>query len=42
MLREFILFIILGPLVGFFIYHLTEDRKRSEEFRDEHSSRLTL
>lgn len=42
MLGDFMLFIILGPLVGFFIYYLAEDRKRSEKYLDEikHNSRL--
>ncbi len=35
MLWDFILFMIVGPLVGFFIYYLTEDRKRSEEYLDQ-------
>ncbi len=32
---DFLIFFIIGPLVGFFIYYLAEDRKRSEEYRDE-------
>ena len=44
MLWDFILFITIGPLIGFFIYYLTEDRRRAEKYHEElrHGSRLTL
>lgn len=42
MLWDFMLFIVLGPLVGFFVYYLLEDRKRSEKYLDDikHNSHL--
>lgn len=34
MLWDFILFLTIGPLIGFFIYYLAEDRRRSDDFFD--------
>jgi len=43
-MQDFFLFVILGPLVGFFVYYLCEDRKRSDEYHEElrRQSRLTF
>ncbi len=35
MLWDFFLFIIIGPLVGFFVYYLSEDKKRSEKYLED-------
>ena len=35
MLWDFLLFIAIGPLVAFFIYYLTEDRRRTKQYLEE-------
>ena len=35
MLWDFLLFVVIGPLIGFFVYYLCEDRKRSKRYLDE-------
>ncbi len=35
MFWDFFLFVIIGPLIAFFIYYLTEDRKRADRYRAE-------
>lgn len=42
MIWDFLLFIIIGPLVGFFVYYLTEDRRKSEKLIDQLKSESRL
>ena len=42
MFGDFLLFVIIGPLVGFFIYYLSEDRKKSEKYSDQLRSESRL
>jgi hypothetical protein len=32
---NFLIFFIIGWLVGFFVYYLTEDHKQSEDYQDD-------
>ena len=42
MIWDFLLFVIIGPLVGFFVYYLSEDRKKSDKFIDKLRSETRL
>jgi len=42
MFWDFLLFVIIGPLVGFFVYYLSEDKKRTEKFTDQLRSESRL
>ncbi len=42
MIWDFLVFVIIGPLVGFFVYYLFEDRKKSEKFIDKLRSETRL
>jgi len=35
MIWEFLALVCIGPVIGFFVYYLLDDRKRTEEYLDQ-------